>query len=190
MRRITVQLDMPTRDRDMEIHLLTNLPATIDARTIADVYRHRWEEETSFFYLTTTLTCELKSVGHPRAALFLFCMAMMAFNVRQVLFAAMYAEHGEESVEDVSHHAMSVEIARYTDGMLVVLDEAFWDRQLGQTPQQLATTLRQISRQINLDKYRKHRRGPKKTVEKPPLTRRKTHVSTAKLMRTAANPTP
>ena len=130
MRRITVELDVPTRDGDTVIHLLTNVPAEVDAMTIADAYRHRWEEETGYYYLTTTLTCELASVGEPKAALFLFCMAMMAFNVRQVIFAALYAEHDEETVNDVSHHAISVEVARYSDGMLVVLDESFWDRLL------------------------------------------------------------
>jgi hypothetical protein len=180
MRRITVELDVPTRDGDTVIHLLTNVPAEVDAMTIADAYRHRWEEETGYYYLTTTLTCELASVGEPKAALFLFCMAMMAFNVRQVIFAALYAEHDEETVNDVSHHAISVEVARYSDGMLVVLDESFWDRLLSR--HNVADLLREYSRHIDLRKYRKSKRGPKKKVEKPPRTHPKKHVSTAKIL--------
>lgn len=190
MRRITVELDEPTRDGDTEIHLLTNLPATVTALTIADTYQRRWEEETGYYYLTTTLTCELKTVGNPKAALFLFCMAMMAFNVRQVVFAALYAEHDAEAVDAVSNHAMSVEIQRYTDGMLIALDDAFWKRLIGSHDQSLAARLREHARQIDLKRYRKSKRGPKKKVIKPPRTRPKTHVSTTKLLKQAAEQTP
>lgn len=190
MRRITVELDQPTRDGDDVIHVLTNLPADVDALKIADLYRHRWEEETGFYYLTTTLTCELKSISQPKAALFLFCMAMMAFNIRQVVFAALYAEHDQESVDAVSHHAISKEIQRYTDGMLVVLDDDFWQHLIGPSPASLARRLRQFSRRIDLRDYRKSVRGPKKKVVKPKPKRPKTHVSTAKVLKEAAGKTP
>jgi len=190
MRRITVELNEPTRDGDTVIHLLTNLPADVAALTIADTYRLRWEEETGFYYLTTTLTCELPSIGYPQAALFLFCMAMMAFNIRQVVFASLYAEHDEESINAVSHHAMSVEISRFSDGMLVVLEDAFWERLLGRTSEELANRLREFSRHIDLKRYRKSKRGPKKKVVKPPRTRPKTHVSTAKMLKQDSQETP
>lgn len=190
MRRITVELDKPTRDGATEIHLLTNLPADVDALTIADAYRQRWEEETGFFYLTTTLTCELTSVSNPQAALFLFSMAMMAFNVRQIVFAALYAEHDEAVVNELSHHAISVEVSRYTDGMLVVLDDAFWNRLLGDSLPDQAELLRQYSRSFDLHQYRKSKRGPKKKSIKPPRKRNKTHVSTAKILKQAKEKTP
>ncbi|MDA1051447.1 MAG: hypothetical protein O3C40_13335 [Planctomycetota bacterium] len=145
---------------------------------------------TGFYYLTTTLTCELASISDPQAALFLFSMAMMAFNIRQVVFAALYAEHDEASVSEVSHHAISVEISRYTDGLLVVLDDSFWRRLLAGSSCDLAARLREFSRAIDLSRYRKSRRGPKKKVIKPPRTRKKTHVSTAKILKQAAQETP
>lgn len=190
MRRISVELDQPTRDGDSVIHLLTNLPATVCALTIADVYRHRWEEETGYYYVTTTLTCELASIGTPQAALFLFCLALMAFNIRQVIFAALRAEHDEALVNEVSHHALSVEISRFTDGMLVVLDEECWSQLLGDSPKDLAQFLRELSRRIDLKRYLKSRRGPKKKVDKPPRTRPKTHVSTAKILKQTTPKTP
>lgn len=190
MRRITVELDEPTRDGETSIHLVTNLPAEVGALSIAEAYRHRWETEGGFYYLTTTLTCELVSVSQPRAALLLFSVAMLAFNIRQVVFASLYAEHDQELVDEVSHHALSVEVARYTDGMLVSLDDSFWLRLIGDSGEETATQLRRISQRIDLKKYRKHHRGPKKQVVKPPKTRTKTHVSTAKLLREAANKRP
>jgi hypothetical protein len=101
------------------------------------------------------------------------------------VFASLYAEHDEESVDNVSHHAMSVETARFTDGMLVVLDDAFWERLIGDGIERLASLLRELSRRINLTKYRKHPRGPKVKVEKPPHTRPKSHVSIAKVLKDA-----
>jgi len=190
MRRITVELDHPTRDGDSVIHLLTNLPASVCALVIADVYRHRWEEETGYYYVTTTLTCEQASIGTPQAALFLFCLAVLAFNIRQVIFAALYAEHGEASVNQVSHHALSVEVSRFSDGMLVVLDEEYWSQLLGGSPEDLANLLRDLSRKIDIQRYLKSHRGPKKKINKPPRTRKKTHVSTAKILKQSTAKTP
>ena len=140
--------------------------------------------------MTKTLTCELASIGTPQAALFLFCLALMAFNIRQVLFAALYAEHDEALVNEVSHHALSVEISRFTDGMLVVLDEEYWSQLLGDSPEDLAHLLRDLSRKIDLQRYLKSRRGPKKKIDKPPRTRPKTHVSTAKILKQTTPKTP
>ncbi|MGB6042574.1 MAG: transposase [Pirellulales bacterium] len=182
VRRITVELDTPTRDGETEIHVLTNLPAKVDGRTISDVYRLRWEEENAFHVLQMTLTCESTSVGHPRAALLLFCMSMLAYNIRQVIFAALSAEHGDEQVEQVSHFHISKEVSRYTEGMLVALDDEAWDELSPRNDRGLVGILRRIARGIRLVDYQKSRRGPKK--KKPNRSRnvKSSHVSTAKLL--------
>lgn len=190
MRRITVELDQQTRDGDGVIHLLTNLPSTVSAQAIADIYRHRWEEETAYYYVTTTLTCEVAAIGTPQAALFLFCVALMAFNIRQVIFAALCAVHDEALVKEVSHHALSVEASRYSDGMLVMLDDEYWSELLGDSPEDLAHLLRYLSRKIEIKRYLKSRRGPKKKIDKPPRTRPKTHVSTGKILKKTSTTTP
>jgi len=48
IRRITVELNEPTRDGDTEIHILTNLPKKVGALKIADLYADRWTIETAF----------------------------------------------------------------------------------------------------------------------------------------------
>lgn len=183
VRRITVLLETPTRDGDTEIHVLTNLPAEVDGRTIADVYRLRWDEENAFHVLQMTLTCELASVGHPRAALFLFCMSMLAYNIRQVVFAALYAEHPEDDVEQVSHFQISKEVSRYTEGMLVALDDEAWEELIPGSVSRLTAMLRRIARNIRLAAYRKSRRGRKKKTPKRSGNVKCSHVSTAKLLR-------
>jgi hypothetical protein len=201
MRRITVALNTPTEDGATEVHLLSNLPAEIDAdeidadeidaATISDLYLLRWEEERAFYYLRMTLTCELKSVSGPKAALFLFCMALLAFNVRQVLFAALFAEHEQEAVEEVSHHRISVEVSRYTDGMLAAVDESTWKKLVPSDVAGLARRMREVAAGIDLSRYKKSRRGPKKKKPpKPTPTRRKTHMSTAKALAAARSQRP
>lgn len=186
MRRVTLVLDNPTRDGDTELHVLTNLPSSADAMTVSDLYGRRWEEETGYYYLTTTLTCELSTVGHPQAALFLFCMATVAFNIRQVVFAAFYAEHVEEAVTEISHHKISVETSRFTDGLLVAIDEPMWDRLLPRDSRGVASLLRSIAASVKVANYKKSRRGPKKpkAIAKP--KRPKTHISTKKVLEAAA----
>ena len=67
-RRITVQLDEPTRDGDMEVHVLTNLPSEISAKTIANLYLQRWTIEAAFGEIATTLRGELDTLAYPKAA--------------------------------------------------------------------------------------------------------------------------
>ena len=182
MRRITIALNKPTKANEMEVHFLSNLPAEIGAETIAELYLVRWEEEVGFYHLTTTLTCEVPSISQPRAALFLFSMATLAYNVRQVLYAAQAAEHPAEKVAEVSQFQISVEISRYTDGLLVAIPEPEWQRLVPRDPAALATLLREVARTIDLSQYRIAKRGPKKPKVKPHVNRRKTHVSTYQLM--------
>ena len=182
VRRITVELDEPTRDGDTEIHILTNLPTSVNAKTIANAYRHRWEEETAFNILQMTLTCELSQVGHPNAALLLFCLSMLAFNLRQVLFACLFAVHSLEDVEAVSHFHLSKEVSNHTPGMLVAISAEEWDELIPATIAGVAKLLKAIASQIDIKKYRKAKRGPKK--KKPHRSRNvaSSHVSTAKLL--------
>ena len=185
MRRVTIALNKPTKNNEMEVHILSNLPAEIGAETIADTYLVRWEEEIGFYHLTTTLTCEVASIGHPRGALFLFAMAVLAYNVRQVLYAAQAAEHPPEEVSQVSAFQISVEVSRFTDGMLVAIPDQEWDRMVPSEPASLAALLRKLARRIDLSKYRAKKRGPKKTKAKAKANRKKTHVSTYRLMQEA-----
>lgn len=182
VRRITIELDQPTRDGDEVIHVLTNLPSDVAATVVAELYRHRWEEETAFNVLQMTLTCEHTGVGHPKAATFLFCMSVLAFNLRQTIFAALYATHNEEAVSETSHFHISKNISDKTEGMLIAITEEEWRDLIPSTTSRLASLLRKIASKIDLGAYRKARRGPKK--KKPHRSRNvaSSHVSTAKLL--------
>ena len=183
MRRITIDLNKATEDGEWQVHLLSNLPPEIDALVISNLYLIRWEVERGFYYVTTSLTCEVKTISHPRAALFLFSMALLAYNVRQILFAAHYAENDETAVNELSHFKIATEVARHTPGLLTAIPEQDWDRYIPKTLPEIATLLRQLAGAIDLKKYARARRGPKKPKPKPtPRSRRRTHASTGRML--------
>ena len=138
---------------------------------MADVYRHRWEEETAFNILQMTLTCELPSIGHPRAATFLFCMSMVAFNIRQTIFAALFATHDTEKVEQVSHFRVSKNIPNHTPGMLIAITPQEWNQWLPSSNKQLAKMLMSIAQTINLSQFKKAKRGRQRKRPRSPLTK-------------------
>jgi len=89
LRRVTVRLKNKTRDGDGEIHVLTNLPKRIKATKVANLYRRRWRIETAFQELQRDLHSEINTLGYPRAALFGFCIALVAYNIMALVYAAL-----------------------------------------------------------------------------------------------------
>jgi len=181
IRRVTVELNEPTRDGEKEIHVLTNLPAKILAARVAELYRGRWTIEIAFHELAQNLEGEIETLGYPRAALFGFCVALVCYNVLSVALAALRAVHGSETVEDkLSFYYLCDEVAGTSRGLEVV--EEYWARRYANlTPARLARELTRIARLVYLPRYRKHKRGPKKPVTKMNKKHRG-HVSTARIL--------
>ncbi|MBV8265658.1 MAG: hypothetical protein JO252_04855, partial [Planctomycetaceae bacterium] len=67
-RRIRLDLDQPTRDKEKELFLLTDVPRErADARTLADAYRKRWRLETGQADSTSSdRWCEAPGAGYHR----------------------------------------------------------------------------------------------------------------------------
>ena len=127
LRRLVVKLAKPTEDGDWELAILTNLPKTVSAVVVAEAYRKRWTIEGGFLDLTTTLDCEINTLCYPRAALFVFCVAVMAYNLQSAIKGVMRSEHGAEKVEnDLSRYFVSGEIGQVYRGMMVALPAEEW----------------------------------------------------------------
>lgn len=184
LRRVTLKLDQPTRDGDGEIHVLTNLRARkATALTVVELYRQRWTIETAFAEIAKSLQAEIKTLGYPKAALFAFCMALVAYNVLSVVQAALRAAHGEQIVADqVSFYYLCDEVAATYRGLLIAIPAEYWTRNYAElTPAQMAKCLVRMAEQIDLSRYRKHKRGPKKP--KPTLNKtNRGHASTARIL--------
>jgi hypothetical protein len=183
VRRVTVELNTPTRDGEMEIHVLTNLPKRIGACCVADLYRKRWTIEIAFNELAQNLEGEIETLGYPRAALFGFCMALVCYNVLSVVLAALRAAHGAQTVqEQVSFYYLCDEVASTHRGLEIAVVERYWTRKYANlTPLRMARELVRIAKMAQISRYRKHRRGPKKPVVKMNKKHR-SHVSTARIL--------
>jgi DDE family transposase len=182
LRRVTVELNRPTRDGDDTLHILTNLPARVSAVVVARLYGKRWTIETLFLEVTQTLACEIDTLGYPKAALFTFCLALVAANAVAVIKAALRAAHGEEAADELSGYYLALEIEQTYDGMMVALPPPRWAVFRGMPPQPFAAALKGMAANLDRSRYRKSTRGPKKPPPKRSRYRNGGHVSTHKLL--------
>jgi IS4 transposase len=184
LRRITVKLKVPTRDGDTELHILSNVPSgRATAAQLARVYGKRWSIETAFFEITTTLTCEINTLGYPKAALFAFCLALLAYNAVSLIKAALRSEHGRRKINDeVSGYYLSLEIGRTYDGMMIAIPAPHWRFFRDLSDRDFANALRELAASVKLSRYQKHPRGPKKKPPKRTPYENGKHVSTAKVL--------
>jgi Transposase DDE domain len=184
VRRITVVLDTPTRDGDREIHILTDLPAEVaDAIAVAELYRRRWTLETAFQELEATLQGEINTLGYPKAALFAFCIALVAYNVLSTVKAALRSVHGAKVVdEQVSASDVAEEVAGTSRGMMIAIPADEWVVSHGMPPRELVPILKRWAGGVRLAEYRKQPRGPKKSRPRRQSGAEVKHVATARLL--------
>lgn len=184
LRRVRIELDEPTRDGETTIYLLTNLPAQAAlAVTVVELYLTRWTVETAFLRLTVELRCEIDTLGYPRAALFGFAVAAVAFNVLAVVKAALRQVHGMEVIEQtVSSYYLTTEMANLAEALKTVFDPEDWAVFHTLSTAAMAAWLLELAGRVNLRKYRKHPRGPKKTAPKRKYDPQRPHVSIARIL--------
>ena len=184
VRRVKLTLKKATRDGDRIIYILTNLPVkAASARKIAELYRGRWTIETAFQELTVHLRCEINTLGYPRAALFGFCVALVAYIIMAVLKAALRSVHGAQNIEDnFSGYYLADELSGLYRGMMVSIPDHHWAVFARFTQAELIELLQHLAENVNLPRFQKHRRGPKKPAKKRNTDKRTPHVSTANVI--------
>lgn len=183
-RRLRVQLDAPTRDGDRVLSLLTNLPLRkASPKRVARLYRKRWTLETAFQRLEAYFHSEINTLGYPKAALFGFCLARVAYNMMAVVLAALRSVHGEYVIEhDVSLYYMTNELATTYAGMMIAIPEHEWRVFRSMSLAEMGATLLALARKVRLRALRKSPRGPKKPRPKRAKDPKHSHVATAKLL--------
>jgi hypothetical protein len=184
-RRIRVKLDQPTRDGDRGLDILTNLPLRkASAKRVARLYRKRWTLETAFQHLEAYFHSEINTLGYPKAALFGFSLALVAYNMLAVVMAALRSVHGAEPIDhDLSLYYIANDIAQTYHGMMIAIPEDEWRVFSRMRPAEMVATLRELAQKVCLKAYRKSSRGPKKPRPKRAGSPKASHVSTAKLLR-------
>lgn len=184
VRRITVILNKPTRDGETEIHILTNVPAKdANARVVAGLYVKRWTIETMFQELTVALTCEINTLGYPKAALFGFCLALLAYNAVSVVKASLRAVHGSQTVDErLSWYYLCMHLAKVYGGMMIAIPSRRWIVFREMEDVQFVRVLKQLAANIDLAKFQKHPRGPKKPPPKKASGAKIKHVATSRIL--------
>jgi len=183
VRRVRLVLDRPTRGREAEILLLTNLPAeAASAAVVARLYRERWTLEGVFQSLATALQTEINTLGYPRAALFGFCVGLVAYNVLAAVRGAVRGAHGVEAEAEVSDYYLADEVRATYRGMMIAIPEEEWEFVGALSPAEVAELLKGLAERVDLRAFRRQVRGEKKP--RPPRSsgRKLKHVSTARLL--------
>lgn len=186
VRRVVLRLDTPTRDGDTEMAILTNLPVSVNAVTIAGLYRRRWTIESLFAQVERNLHGELASLGYPGAAVFGFAVALVASNIFAVVQAALKAaqkQHEDKAIADMPLSEFSIveDIRTVQPGMKVMLDDKQWRPFRDEPAPRFAKRLMRWTKHIEWRNFRKAVRGPKIRRERTRF-RDTPHVSTAKLL--------
>jgi hypothetical protein len=186
-RLITVELNEAIRGGDQTLELLTNLPSCeVTGEKIAEVYRRRWTIETAFAEIKKSLNAELNALGYPRAALFSFCAALVAYNVLSVIKAALRAEHGEKKVaSELSTYYVAEEITGAWRGLDIAVPESDWETIRTMSLPDYLHLLRRLASQLEWRHYKKNKCGPKKPPKPRTRYKNKPHVSTARLLKQA-----
>jgi hypothetical protein len=183
IRRVTVALDAPTRAGDREVRVLTNLPATVSAAQVAELYRGRWGIEGAFGELAAALHGEVTGLGYPRAALFAFAVALCAYNVLAAVKSGVRAAHGAAAGPGVSGYHVANEVAGASRGLLIAIPAAEWAVFARVSAGGLAEVLVALGRQVKVAEFVTSPRGPKKPRPRQQSGAGIWHVATARLLK-------
>ena len=183
-RRIKVCLKKETRNGDKKIFIITNLSKrAASAKKIADIYRGRWKIETLFQELKKWFDSEINTLGYPPAALFAFCIALISYMIICVIKATLSSIHGVEKIDkELSGYYLADELSGVYRGMEIAIPNEYWLEFRDLSAKQLIRILKMLAKKVNLARFRKHPRGPKKPVPKRKSDPKHPHVSTARLI--------
>jgi IS4 transposase len=188
VRRLTLVLDEPTADGDTEVRLLTNLPPSISALRIVELYRERWTLERHFDFLKNCLHGEIESLGKPNAALFMMCMALVAGNALAVVRQAIRTIHGQTELEQLSGYYLADELAKNDHAIEVLVPEKQWRKLRALPVPAFWHWCQRVAQAIRPRAFRKHPRGPKRPPTKRASGKRRHHYSTQRLLDVAQEP--
>lgn len=182
VRRIVLPLTKPTRNGDTELVLMTNLPDSVNADRIGELYRDRWQIEVSFQRLTELLHSELPGLDYPRAALFAFGMAVTAANALAVVLQALEVRHGPEAVEELSYYSLVLEISQVWKGMALVVPSDRWEFVRNCSLEAFANWVGDVAQAVPMNQFRRSRRGPKKPPPDKQSGKQHKHLSNKRLL--------
>lgn len=183
-RRIRIVLKKATRDGDKEIFLITNLSKTkANGKHVSVLYRKRWKIETAFQELTVYLKCEVNTLGYPPAALFAFCVALVSYMILAIMKAALSSVYGADRIDrELSGYYLADELSSIYPGMMIAVSDDTWLIFHQFNEEQLLDFLKLLAKNVNMWRFKKSTRGPKKPAPKRKVDPKHPHVSTARIV--------
>ena len=145
-----------------------------------------------FQRLESVLNSEVRSLGHPRAALLGFAVAVLAHNVLALLQRCVEQAHQDQKPPpEVSTYHLALHVRGGYEGMLIALPPEQWRSYEG-NPTALADRLLQLARNIDPRQVATSKRGPKvaKPKEYVDGATARAHVATARVLAQAWASTP
>jgi hypothetical protein len=185
-RRLRLKLKEATRDGETLLYILTNVPRqTASTACVSELYRKRWPLETAFNHIEAYFHSEINTLGYPQAALFGFCLALVADNVLAVVLAALRGVHGQEKIDQegiplLRGQRNRYNLPRHDDG---AIPEPAWGILATMSTLELAKILVDLAQCVRLEALRKSPTRARKTRSNPKRSSKQGHVSTAKLLK-------
>ena len=188
-----MKLDQPTDSGESVLWLWSNLPESISAEQIARLYRRRWSIEGMFGRLESVLNSEITTLGHPRAALLGFTVAVLAHNLLSLIKRCVERAHRQEAPQlNVSTYHLAQHVRGAYAGLLIAVPPAHWPNWAPQETDQVVRRLLALARRILPRQVATSKRGPK--IENPKGwvagDKARANVSTARVLKAAMEQRP
>ena len=191
-RRVELNLQKPTESGDTTLLFWSNLPDSISAEQIADLYRRRWSIEGMFQRLESVLDSEIETLGNPKAALLGFASAVLAYNVLAVLKRSVEQAHRQDTSDDweASMFHLTVQVRSGYEGMQIALPPELLSIPIPAAG--LAAYLLALAKNVLPKAVAKSKRGPKVPKPKEWLEGKaaNAHVSTDRVLKAAKTKRP
>ena len=111
------------------------------------------------------------------------CTSSLLQNAFSMLKAALRAAHGASQVDEkVSGILLSQELRKTYDGMMVQIPAKHWTVFSTMPLKEFARVLLGLAKKVDITRYPKSRRGPKKPPPKKKRYSNGGHVATAKIL--------
>jgi hypothetical protein len=117
------------------------------------------------------------------AALFVFCIALVAFNLLSTVKATLKQAHGAAVIdEQLSDYYVVEDVQATWRGLEIAIQPTDWQT-FGTMPlPDFTQCLQDWAAQVNLKRFRKSKRSPKKPTTKRKFDPNHPHVATARLL--------
>ena len=135
--------------------------------------------------LESVLNSELASLGHPRAALLGFAVAVLAYNVLALLARCVEQAHQhQEPPPEVSTYHLALQVRGSYEGLLIAVPPECWPPSHNADPERLAERLLQLAQRIDPHQVATSKRKPKLATSKGYVDGRtaRAHVATERVL--------